>query len=179
VTDGVATDSATATARAATETSSSRLQAEATSLDNGDILDVVMGCSYLRALMPVSLPEALDTTYSTLLQAWDVFHQERVDLEVEQLHIKEWDSLLKSWTKSEKENVVKKREQLDVMEDLLTEEQVAIGVLDQKAQKLLKDAKELHAVAEAYVNANIKLQEDLNWRVNAISQREQKMAERE
>jgi hypothetical protein len=120
--------------------------------------------------MPVSLPEALDTTYSTLRQAWDVFHQERVDLEVEQLHIKEWDSLLKSWTKSEKENVVKKREQLDVMEDLLTEEQVAIGVLDQKAQKLLKDANELHVVAEAYVNANIKLQEDLNWHVNAISQ---------
>jgi hypothetical protein len=65
------------------------------------------------------------------------------------------------------------------MEDLLKEEQVAISILDYKAQKLLKDAKELHAAAEARANANIKLQEDLKRRVDTVSQREQKMAERE
>jgi hypothetical protein len=41
---------------------------------------------------------------------WDVFHQERADLEAEQLCLKEWSSLLKSRTKSEKEKVAKKRE---------------------------------------------------------------------
>jgi hypothetical protein len=74
---------------------------------------------------------------------------------------------------------VVKREQFDVMEDLIMEEQVAISVLDQKAQKLLKDAKELHATSEARADANIKLYEDLNRRVDAISQWEQKAAEME
>jgi hypothetical protein len=52
--------------------------------------------------------------------------------------------------------VAAKREQLDMMEDLLNEEKVAIGVLEQKALKLLKDSKELHAVVEARADANIK-----------------------
>jgi hypothetical protein len=43
------------------------------------------------------------------------------------------------------------------MVDLLKEEQVAISLLDYKAQKLLKDTEELYAAAEACANANIKL----------------------
>jgi hypothetical protein len=54
----------------------------------------------------------------------------------------EWNSVLKKQTMSEKEKAMVKREQLDEMEDLLKQEQVAIGVLDQKAWKLLQDTKE-------------------------------------
>jgi hypothetical protein len=41
--------------------------------------------------------------------------------------------LMKSRTKSEKEKAAVKREQLDMMEYLLKEEHITIGVLDQKA----------------------------------------------
>jgi DNA repair exonuclease SbcCD ATPase subunit len=179
--DRGATDGATTTAREAAEASSSRLQieVEATSPDDRDALEVVLGCPCLRASVPVSLPETVDTAYSALRQVRDVFHRERADLEAEQLHLKEWSSLMKSRTKSEKEKAVKKREHLDAMEDLLKEEQVAIGVLKKKAHKLLKDAKELHAAAKARANTNIKQQEDLNQRVDVVSQREQKKAQRE
>jgi hypothetical protein len=44
------------------------------------------------------------------------------DLEVEQLRLKEWGSLLKMQTMSVKEKAAKKKEQLDTMEDLLKEE---------------------------------------------------------
>jgi hypothetical protein len=54
----------------------------------------------------------------------------------------EWNSVLKKQTMSEKEKAMAKREQLDEMEDLLKQEQVAIGVLDQKAWKLLQDTEE-------------------------------------
>jgi hypothetical protein len=69
-----------------------------------------MGCPCLGASVPVSFPDAMDMTYSVLSQVWDVFHQERADLEAEQLCLKEWSSLLKSRTKSKKEKVAKKRE---------------------------------------------------------------------
>jgi hypothetical protein len=54
----------------------------------------------------------------------------------------EWNSMLKKQTMSEKEKAMAKREQLDEMEDLLKQEQVTIGVLDQKAWKLLQDTEE-------------------------------------
>jgi uncharacterized protein (DUF3084 family) len=68
---------------------------------------------------------------------------------------------------------------LDAVEDLLKEDQVTIGVLDQKAQKHLTNTEEIHATAEAHANTNIKLQEDLNRCVATISQRKQEAAERE
>jgi hypothetical protein len=68
--------------------------------------------------------------------------------------------------------------QLDEMEDLLNQEQVAIGVLDAKAHELLEDAKELHVEAKACANTNIKLQEDLNQCTTVVSQWEQLVTER-
>jgi hypothetical protein len=58
------------------------------------------------------------------------------------------------------------------MELLLNQEQVIIGLLGAKAQKLLEDAKELYAKAEACADATIKQQEDLNGNTIAVSQRE-------
>jgi peroxiredoxin family protein len=78
-------------------------------------------------------------------------------------------SLLKSQTKSEKEKAVPKREQLDTMDDLLKQEQIAISVLDQKAQKLLKDIEEAHAEVDARVAACAKLQVDLEQCVTNVS----------
>jgi hypothetical protein len=75
----------------------------------------------------------------------------------EQRCLKEWNSLLKSQTKSEMEKATQRRENLDTMEDLLKQEQVAIGVLDQKAQKLMEDTMEAHAESDACVAAYIKL----------------------
>jgi hypothetical protein len=50
---------------------------------------------------------------------------------------------------------------LDAMEDLLKQEQDTIGVLDQKAQKLMEDTMEAHAKAYARVATCTKLQADL------------------
>jgi hypothetical protein len=60
-------------------------------------------------------------------------------------------------------------EQLDTMEDFLKEEQVIIGVLDQKAKKLLKEMKEAHVEAEAHVAAYAKLQVDLKQPMSDVS----------
>jgi hypothetical protein len=57
------------------------------------------------------------------------------------------------------------------MELLLNQEQIAIGLLDAKAQKLME--------AEARADTTIKQQEDLNGHTIAIGQQERMVAERE
>jgi hypothetical protein len=51
------------------------------------------------------------------------------------------------------------------MEDLLKEEQVTIGVLDQQAQELLGKTKDVHAEAETRIDACATLQADLERRL--------------
>jgi hypothetical protein len=63
-----------------------------------------------------------------LVQQW-----EWDDLGAEQRCLKEWNSLLKKQTTSKKAKAVVKRGQLNVMDDVLKQEQVAIDVLDQQA----------------------------------------------
>jgi hypothetical protein len=63
------------------------------------------------------------------------------------------------------------------MELLLNQEQV--GLLGAKAQKLLEDAKELYAKAEACADATIKQQEDLNGSTIDVGQRELMVVEQE
>jgi polyhydroxyalkanoate synthesis regulator phasin len=55
------------------------------------------------------------------------------------------------------------------MEDLLKEEQVTIGVLDQKAQKHLKETMEAHDEVDARVDDCAKLQADLERLVSDVS----------
>jgi hypothetical protein len=71
------------------------------------------------------------TAHSALCLVQQVFQWEWDDLGVEQQRLKEWNSLLKSRTKSKKDKVKQRREQLDTMQDLLKEEQVTIGVFKQ------------------------------------------------
>jgi hypothetical protein len=75
----------------------------------------------------------MGTTHFGLRQAQDVLQQERDDLEEERQRLSEWDSLPKERTTSEKQKAVVKRAQLDKMELLLNQEQVAIDLLDAKA----------------------------------------------
>jgi hypothetical protein len=74
-----------------------------------------------------------------------------------------------------------KRARLEKMELLLNQEQVAIGLFDAKAQKLMEDAKELYAEAEveAHANTTIKQQEDLNGRTITVGQRQWVVVEQE
>jgi hypothetical protein len=65
------------------------------------------------------------------------------------------------------------------MEDLLKQEQVTIGVLEHKAQKLMEDTMEAHAKADARVANCTKLQADLARHVSDVSQREQELQEKE
>jgi hypothetical protein len=65
--------------------------------------------------------------------------------------------MLKAWTKSAQQKATKKRVQLDAMEEVLKEEQVIIGRLDQRTQVLLEETKESHATVDAYVSAYAKL----------------------
>jgi hypothetical protein len=127
-----------------------------------------MGCPCLRASVPVSLLEAMSTTFSALRQVRDVLHRERHDLGAEVLRLKEWSSLLKVRTKSKKEKAVKKREELDEIE-VLQKEQVIIGQLNVETQKFLEQAKELLVEAEFRTNSCAKLEEELNQCEDAIS----------
>jgi hypothetical protein len=72
-------------------------------------------------------------------------------------------------TKSKQQKAADKRAHLDAMEKVLKEEHVAIGVFDQKAQKLMKDTMEAHSKANTCVAACAKLQANLKRRVSDVS----------
>jgi hypothetical protein len=55
----------------------------ATSPDDNDVLEVVMGHPCLQAPVQVSLLKAMDMAYSKLRQVWHVLQQECDELEVE------------------------------------------------------------------------------------------------
>jgi hypothetical protein len=84
-----------------------------------------------------------------------------------------WGSLLKKRAASEKEKVAEKWVWLNKMEDMLKQEEIAIGLLNTEAEELMEKVKELYAVAEARANANIKTQGDLNGQAIGLAQWEQ------
>jgi hypothetical protein len=94
----------------------------ATSPDDDDEFEVIMGCPCLQTPDPTSLPAALDMAHVVLRQVQHVFYQEWNELGAEQQHLKEWGSLLRVHTRSEKQKAAMKRAQLDAMEEVLKEE---------------------------------------------------------
>jgi hypothetical protein len=98
-----------------------------------------------------------------------VFQQEWDDLGAEQRRLKEWYSLLKEQTTTEKEKAVVERERLQKMEYLLKQEEVTIGLLDQEAWDLLEKTKKTHAEADALADTCAKLQADLEWCLSDVS----------
>jgi hypothetical protein len=65
------------------------------------------------------------------------------------------------------------------VEPLLNQKQVAIGLLDAKAQELIVGAKLLYAAVMAHGKASIKAQEDLNKQATSIAHRVQVVAKQE
>jgi hypothetical protein len=133
---------------------------------------VIMGHPGFRAVGAVSLSEVMVTSHFVLNQTHDVLCQEREDINIERMCLSGWVSLLKKRTTSEKEKVEVRQKHLDVMEILYNRRHVVADKLDDEAQKLLHDAKELYATVEARANATIKQQEDLNAQAVIMAQRE-------
>jgi hypothetical protein len=87
--------------------------------------------------------------------------------------------MLKERTMIEKARAEARQHHLDVREELLNRLQAAINSHDLDSQKMLANAKELYASAEARANSTIKQEEELVARVRAIVEREQAMDELE
>jgi hypothetical protein len=129
-----------------------------TSTDDNAIKEpeVIMGHPGLRMPGTVSLSEAMGTTHFVLNQAHDVLRRETEDINEERIYLSVWVSMLKQRTASEKEKAEERRKYLNVMEVMYRRRQAVADKLDPQTQKLLHDAKELYAMAEARVNATIK-----------------------
>jgi hypothetical protein len=84
-------------------------------------------------------------------------------------HLKEWSSLLKTWTKAEQQKAVDKMAHLDAMEKVLREEEIAIDKLDQSTQELLEKAHEAHVEADKCISTYARLHEDLEQCVSIVS----------
>jgi hypothetical protein len=93
----------------------------------------------------------------------------------EQECLKDWGSLLKTWTLASQQQAARKRAHLDTMEEALREEQVTIGKLDQRTRELLEETGEAHVAANTHAEASIKVREDLTQREAAISKWEQEL----
>jgi hypothetical protein len=65
-------------------------------------------------------------------------------------------SLLKQWTTIKKEKAAVKRKLLNERQDLLDKVQVSIGLLDNKAHKLMANAELLYTDGEARADVTIK-----------------------
>jgi hypothetical protein len=87
--------------------------------------------------------------------------------------------MLKERTTIEKVRAEARQHHLDVREELLNRLQAAINSHDLDSQKMLADAKELYASAEARANSTIKQEEELVARVHAIVERQQVVDELE
>jgi hypothetical protein len=110
---------------------------------DGDELEIIMGHPGLWAPGLISLPEAMSMTHFVLHQVHDVLQWEWADIKEERHRLKEWGSLFKERTTSEKQKATAKRERLNKMEVMLKQEEVAIGLLDAQGQELMEKAKEL------------------------------------
>jgi hypothetical protein len=94
----------------------------ATSSDDDDVFEVIMGCPCLQVPELISLLEVLGTTHSALHHVRHVLQRDWDELRVEQQHLKDFGSMLKAWTKSVQQKAVDKRAYLDTLEAVLKEE---------------------------------------------------------
>jgi threonyl-tRNA synthetase len=107
-----------------------------------------------------------------------VLHQEHGDVEDERHGLLLWVSMLKERTTSEKVRAQVRERHLNTREELLERQWAAIDDLDDVSQKILSDAKELYATAEAWANTTIK-QEELVMCIHVLAKREQAVEELE
>jgi hypothetical protein len=110
----------------------------------------------IRAPVDVSLDEAMGTARWALTQAKDVLRQESGGINDEWRRLLLWASMLRERTMTEMARVEVRQQHLDVREELLNRLQTAINSHDRDSQKMLADAKELYASAEAWASSTIK-----------------------
>jgi hypothetical protein len=103
----------------------------------------------IRAPRDVSLDEAMGMARWELTQAQDVLRRESGGINDERWRLLLWASMLKERTMTEKARAEVRQQHLDVREELLNRLQAAINSHDLNSQKMLTDAKELYASAEA------------------------------
>jgi hypothetical protein len=131
----------------------------------------------IRAPKDVSLDEAVGTTCWVLTQAQDVLRRESGGINDEWWHLLLWASMLKERTTTEKARAEARQQHLDVREELLNRLQTTINSHD--SQKMLADAKELYASAEARANSTIKQEDELATHVRVVEERERAVDELE
>jgi hypothetical protein len=105
----------------------------------------------------VSLPEAMSMAFSGLCQVQQVLDREWDELRAEQQCLMYWGSLLKMWILAAQQQAPRKRAHLDATKEVLREEQVTIGKLDQRTWELLEEAREAHAAANTHAKATTKV----------------------
>jgi hypothetical protein len=150
-------DSSTTTGSMARASSSAPQKGvAANTLVANDDVEVVIGHPNLRAPGSVSLPKAMSTIFTALHRVGDVLHREWDTIKEEWLKLTEWGSLLKQWTTIKKEKAAVKRKLLNERQDLLDKVQVSIGLLDNKAHKLMANAELLYTDGEARADVTIK-----------------------
>jgi hypothetical protein len=140
---------------------------------------VILGHPMLRAPRDVSLDEVMGMARWALTQTQDVLRRESGGINDEWQCLLLWASILKEQTMTEKARAEARQHHLDVREELLNKLQVAINSHDRDSQKMLVDAKELYASAEAQANITIKQEEELDAYICAIVEQERAMDELE
>jgi hypothetical protein len=133
---------------------------------------VILGHPTIRAPRDVSLDEAMHTARWALTQAQNVLCLESGGNVDERRRLLLWASMLKERTTIERARVEARQQHVDVREELLNRLQTAINNRDCHSQKMLAEAKELYASAEARANDTIKQAEELVVRVCAVEERE-------
>jgi hypothetical protein len=81
--------------------------------------------------------------------------------------------MLKEQTTSEKARAQARERHLNMTEELLERQWVAIDDLNSASQKILSNVKELYVTAEAWANTTIKQQEELVVCICAVVERQQ------
>jgi hypothetical protein len=157
--------------------------AASASVVNGDNIveepEVIHWHPLLRDPRGVSLDEAMGTAHWALNQAQEVLHRERGDVDDECQRLLLWVSMLKVRTTSKKARVQARERHLNMREELLEGQRAAINDLDTTSQKILSNAKELYATAEAQANTTIKQEEKLAMCIRAVAEWEQVVEELE
>jgi hypothetical protein len=160
---------------ASTSPSSPRMAAGTTSVGAGDVIPeepkVILWHPLLRALGDVSLSRAMCMTHWALNQVHDVLCQESGDLNDEWRSLLLWASMLKEWIAFEKKVADARQQSFNMMEALLEKKRSTLEELNAESQKMLADAKDLYAMAEASANTTIK-KEDLTTHTLAVSEQE-------
>jgi hypothetical protein len=137
-------------------------------VDGNDIMEepeVILRHPLFRAPGDASLDEAMGIAHWVLNQAHEVLHLECDDVYAEHQCLLLWASMLKK-------RIASKRVRAHVQQWHLERRWAAINELDTASQKVLSNAKEIYASAEACVNTTIQQMEEFAMCVSVVAEQE-------